>query len=410
MFPRFLTDDLVASLRESPVTLLVGARQTGKSTLARALASGAHPAEYLTLDDAAVLAAASSDPQGFVAGLRGPVVLDEVQRVPDLLPAIKLAVDRDRRPGRFFLTGSADVLLLPRVSESLAGRMDVHTLWPLSQGEIEGGREVFIERLLAGAGPPPPTGTRAEVIERVLRGGYPPAVARTSVRGRESWFGSYVTAIVQRDVRDLANVQRLADLPRLLTMLASRATGLLNLAEVSRSLGIPQSSLQRYVALLEHVFLVVRIPAWYRNIGQRLVKAPKLLLNDPGLTAHLLGVTAERLRHEPTPAGPLLESFVGMELVKQASWSELRPRLLHHRTSKGVEVDFVLEDSAGRLAGVEVKASVSVAARDFRGLRALADRLGKSLVAGVVLYRGETVVPFSDRLAAWPIETLWATA
>ena len=409
MFPRFLTDGLVASLRESPVTLLVGARQTGKSTLARALASGAHPAEYLTLDDAAVLAAASTDPQGFVAGLRGPVVLDEVQRVPDLLPAIKLAVDRDRQPGRFFLTGSADVLLLPRVSESLAGRMEVHTLWPLSQGEIEGGREVFIERLFAGAAPPPPTGTRVDVIERVLRGGYPPAVARTSARGRQSWFGSYVTAIVQRDVRDLANVQRLVDLPRLLAMLASRATGLLNLAEVSRSLGIPQSSLQRYVALLEHVFLVVRIPAWYRNIGQRLVKAQKLLLNDPGLTAHLLGVTAERLRHEPTRTGPLLESFVGMELVKQASWSELKPRLLHHRTSKGVEVDFVLEDPAGRVAGVEVKASVSVAARDFRGLRALADRLGESLVAGVVLYRGETVVPFSDRLAAWPIEMLWAT-
>ena len=224
--------------------MLVGARQSGKSTLARSIAAGPHPAAYLTFDDAVVLAAATADPEGFIAGSRGPVVLDEVQRVPALFPAIKASVDRDRRPGRFLLTGSANVLLLPKVSESLAGRMELHTLWPLSQGELGGVREGFVERLFGGLAPR--LGERdVEPVERLLRGGYPPVVERKSARRRESWLRSYVGAVLQRDVRDLANVARLAELPRLLQLLAARATGQLNLADVSRSLGMPQTSVQR---------------------------------------------------------------------------------------------------------------------------------------------------------------------
>ena len=406
---RHLTPALLASLGDSPVTLLVGARQTGKSTLVQSLAGGRHPAEYLTFDDAAVLAAASTDPAGFVAGLRGPVVLDEVQHVPGLFPALKATVDRDRRPGRFLLTGSADVLLLPKVSESLAGRMEAHTLWPLSQGEIDGVRESFLGRLfehdLPGA---PRRESSGDVIPRALRGGYPPAVQRAPGSRRESWLRSYVSAVLLRDVRDLANVQRLHELPRLLALLAARAAAVVNVADLGRSLGIPQTSLQRYLTLLEHVFLVVRIPAWYSNLGQRVIKAPKLLVNDTALMAHVLGLSEERLRREPTLVGALLENFVGMELVKQASWHDRPPDVFHFRTTKGLEVDFVLEDSLGRIAGVEVKAAASVGARDFNGLRALAERAGERFVRGIVLYRGEAAVPFSERLQAWPVENLWA--
>ena len=408
MLRRHLADELRASLADNPVTLLVGARQSGKSALAQLLISEGHAGPYLTLDDAATLAAAASDPDGFVRGLSGSTVIDEVQRVPELLPAIKVSVDRDRRPGRFLLTGSANVLLLPRVSESLAGRMEVHTLWPLSQGEIDGHRETFLDRLL-GDGPAPSVpalGGDDDILARVLRGGFPPAVER-SERRRDAWLASYVGAVLQRDVRDLANVQRLSELPHLLSLLAARTSGLLNLAELGRTAGVPQSTLQRYLTLLEHVFLVVRLPSWHTNVGNRVVKAPKLHLVDSGLAAHALAATPERTGRDPTLLGALLESFVALELVKQCSWSTASPRLYHYRTAKGTEVDLVVEDRGGAIAGVEVKAGATVGARDFRGLRELADAHGERFVRGVVLYRGDAVVPFGERLAAWPIQTLW---
>ena len=355
------------------------------------------------------LAAAASDPEGFVRGLDGPAVIDEVQRVPELLPAIKVSVDRDRRAGRFLLTGSANVLLLPRVSESLAGRMEVHTLWPFSQGEIAGHKEVFLDRLLGDA--PAPSGSALsgedDVVERVLRGGFPPAVERSG-RRRDAWLASYSGAVLQRDVRDLANVQRLAELPHLLALLAARTSGLLNLAELGRAAGVPQSTLQRYVTLLEHVYLVVPLPSWHTDVGKRLVKAPKLHLIDGGLAAHALAATPERIGRDPTLLGSLLESFVAMELVKQCSWSVRSPRLHHYRTAKGAEVDLVIEDRRGAIAGVEVKAGARVGARDFRGLRELAGAHGDRFIRGIVLYRGDAVVPFGERLAAWPIQALWA--
>jgi uncharacterized protein len=409
MLRRHLADELRASLADNPVTLLVGPRQSGKSTLAQLLIGEGHAASYLTLDDAATLAAAASDPEGFVRGLGGPAVIDEVQRVPELLPAIKVSVDGDRRAGRFLLTGSANVLLLPRVSESLAGRMEVHTLWPFSQGEIAGRREVFLDRLLGDA--PVPRGSvlssENDVVERVLRGGFPPAVERSG-RRRDAWLASYVGAVLQRDVRDLANVQRLTELPHLLALLAARTSGLLNLAELGRAAGVPQSTLQRYVTLLEHVFLVVRLPSWHTNIGTRLVKAPKLHLVDSGLAAHALAATPERMGRDRTLLGSLLESFVAMELLKQCSWSVGSPRLHHYRTAKGAEVDLVVEDRGGAIAGVEVKAGATIGAGDFRGLRELADAHGDRFVRGIVLYRGNAIVPFGERLAAWPIQALWA--
>lgn len=411
MFERHLAPRLLEALADTPVVLLHGARQTGKSTLVRRLASQEHPARYLTLDDAGVLAAARDDPAGFLAGLNEPVVLDEVQKAPELFPAIKAIVDRDRRPGRFLLTGSANVLLLPRLSESLAGRMDILTLWPLSQGEIEGRREGFVDALFAGT-LPRRTGNprdRGDLVRRLMTGGYPEILGRITGARRDAWFTSYVTTILQRDVRDLANIEGLTVLPRLLGLLAARRMALVNFAELSRSLTVPLSTLKRYMALLETTFLVQMLPAWSGNLGKRLVKAPKLLLADAGLAAHLSGLEAERLSGDVGLVGPLLENFVAMELRKQIAWSRTQPGLFHFRTQTGQEVDVVLEDRRGRIVGLEVKAAATVGAQDFKGLRTLAEATGKRFQRGVVLYTGAEIIPFGTDLHALPVSLLWQT-
>ena len=266
------------------MVLLHGARQTGKSTLAQSLAEGEHPARYLTLDDAALLAAARHDPAGFVAGLHEPVVLDEIRRAPELFPPLKARVDRDRRPGRFLLTSSANVTLLPRFTESLAGRMPLFTLWPLSQGEIEERMEGFVDVVFAATLPPLTEGLpdRSELIRRMLRGGYPEVLLRSAESRRTAWFSCYLTTILHRDVRDLADIEGLTALPRLLAVLSARVMALTNFAELSRSIGLPLSTLKRYMDLLETTFLVQMLPAWSGNAGRRLVKAPRLLLGSPG--------------------------------------------------------------------------------------------------------------------------------
>ncbi|MEA3458280.1 MAG: ATP-binding protein, partial [Candidatus Thermoplasmatota archaeon] len=316
MIPRSITPAILEALSDTPVVLLNGARQTGKSTLMQWLAKETHPARYITLDDAAVLSAARSDPTGFLAGFDGPVVLDEVQRAPELFLAIKSAVDRNRVPGRFLLTGSANPLLLPKLSESLAGRMEILTLWPFSQGELERRREDFIDRIFANRLPQFPASdlSRYELIQRVLAGGYPEVVGKVSARRRSAWFRSYVTTIVQREVRDLANIEHLAMMPRLLSLLAARAGALMNYTELSSSLGLPQSTLKRYMALFEMTFLSQPLPAWSANLGKRLIRSRKLVLNDTGLLAHLTGLDEERIKSEPNTFGALLENFVIMEL------------------------------------------------------------------------------------------------
>lgn len=405
---RGIEERLRAALADTPVVLLHGARQSGKTTLVREVAARSQ-ATYLTLDDAGTLAVATRDPTGLISGTEGMLVIDEVQKAPGLLPAIKLSVDRDRRPGRFLLTGSAQVLLVPQVSESLAGRMEILTLWPFSQGEIGGSPEGFVDAVFGHRAPAlepqPPDGPALR--HRLLRGGYPEAVERASEERRRAWFGAYITAILQRDVRDLSNIAGLTDMPRLLSLLAARASGLLNKAELSRESGIPYATLDRYLTLLEITFLLRPLPAWSGNLGKRLTRAPKVALCDTGLQAHLTGVTGERLDREPGLTGPLLEAFVAMELTKQATWSRTRAELFHFRTAAGREVDLVLEDGAGRVVGIEVKAAAGFGRRDLAGLRALAEDLGPRFHRGVLLYAGEGVVPAGDRLWALPVDALW---
>ncbi len=400
---------ILEALSDTPVVLLNGARQTGKSTLAQWLAKKEHPARYITLDDAAVLAAARDDPTGFLAGLGGPIVLDEVQRAPELFLAIKAVVDRNRVPGHFLLTGSANPLLLPKLSESLAGRMEILTLWPFSQGELERRTEDFIDRAFASKLPQFPASdvSRSELIERVLTGGYPEVVGKASTSRRSAWFRSYVTTIVQREVRDLANIEYLTIMPRLLSLLAARAGALMNYTELSSSLGLPQSTVKRYMALFEMTFLSQPLPAWSTNMGKRLIRSRKVVLNDTGLLAHLIGLNEERIRADPNTFGPLLENFVIMELRKQATWSKIQPQFFHFRTRKGQEVDIVLENAAGEIVGIDVKASSTVNSRDFKGLRYLSELLGDRFLRGIVLYTGDQPVPFASNLYALPVSTLW---
>jgi predicted AAA+ superfamily ATPase len=406
MYQRNIVSELQSAIADTPVVLLNGARQTGKSTLAQEFAR-LHSIPYVTLDDATQLAAASSDAQGFLAGLGDRAVIDEVQKAPGLFPAIKMSVDRDRRPGRYLLTGSANVLLLPQISESLAGRMELITLLPLSQGELLGQQEEFLDGVFAASLPALQSGEDMDLKGAVLAGAYPEVLQRSAGKRRDAWFAAYITALLQRDVRDLANIEGLTDMPRLLSLLAARVGSLLNMSELSRSSGIPNSTLKRYLSLLQATFLFQPLPAWASNRGKRLIKSPKIHLIDSGLAAHLSGVTRQSLDRDPVFFGHLLENFVVNELRKQMGWSDTRVELHHYRTTAGREVDILLENAAGRLVGMEVKASATVVRKDFSGIDALSEDTGKRFVRGIVLYTGDEPVSFTENYLALPVSAIW---
>ncbi|MBI3189778.1 MAG: ATP-binding protein [Ignavibacteriales bacterium] len=409
MFKRNLVQKIKESLEDTPVLFISGARQTGKSTLIKSLVSSAYSAEYITFDESSMLSAAKTDPEGFIKRLPKPVALDEVQRVPELFLAIKADVDRVRTHGRYILTGSANVLLLPKIADSLAGRMEILTLWTLSQNELHESGETFVDKIFSG-NPLPTRYTslhRSDIMEMLVKGGYPEVLSRKNEERRRTWFGSYITTILQRDVRDLARIEGLTVLPRLLSLLAARTSTLFNLAEVSNSSNIPQTSLKRYLSLLETTYLITYLPAWASNLGKRLIKTPKLLLCDTGIAAHLIGVSASELAQQSHAFGQLLESFVTMELTKQITWSETDAELFHFRTLRSQEVDLVLEDRSHRVVGIEVKAGATVTASDFKNIRIFAEIAGEKFHLGIVLYTGTEVIPFGENLFAVPVNALW---
>ena len=409
MFERTLSSLLRAACADTPVVFVAGARQTGKSTLVQRAAPSAR---YVSFDSLGVLAAARADPEGFIEALGERAILDEVQRVPELLLPIKAAVDQRRRPGRFILTGSANVLALPQVADSLAGRMEVLTLWPLAQSELEGVTPAFVDACFAGRAQHLvfKIEDRAALVHRVLAGGYPEAVARKTADARARWFDAYQTTLLQRDVRDLAAIEGLAQLPPLLRAVAVRAGSPLNVADLGRTLGMNQMTLKRYLALFEALFLTVPLRPWFENLGKRLAKTPKLYLNDAGLLCWLLGFDAEGLRKQPSAFGPVLENFAVMELIKSAPWSRARPAVLHLRAPTGEEVDVVLETRKRELVGVEIKAGSTIGQADFRGLEWMRSLVGERFKCGIVLYGGREPLPFGPRLWALPISALWANS
>jgi predicted AAA+ superfamily ATPase len=404
---RNLTSEVLIAVKDTPIIALNGARQAGKSTLMQDLTSHGYSANYLTLDDLNLLSYVREDPQNFVDGLRGPVIIDEVQRVPDLLIAIKRSVDRDRTPGRFLLTGSARVLQIPNLSETLAGRMEIMTLWPFSEGELNGVADGLVDHLFSEQFDLPRTIPPSRTaVEAIMAGGFPEVVDRSPDR-RPAWFRSYVQSVVEREIRDLANLAGFTEIPRLLAVLASRLGGLLNYTDVATMMKMPQTTLKRYLALLETVFLFHPIPAWGTSRAKMLAKSPKVYLNDPGLAAYLLDLeSADLPRHRQF--GLLLENYIMAELEKQITWSRRRPALYHFRTNAGHEVDFVLESQAGQVVGIEVKASGTLDAKDWKGMQKLAELAGPRFLRGIILYRGDTIISPGPNRYAVPIQYLQA--
>lgn len=408
-YPRYLRERLIAGLQDAPVVLIHGPRQSGKTTLALSLGMESGY-DYLSFDDVETLQAAERDPTGFVRTLPERIILDEVQRVPGLFSTIKSAIDRDRKPGRFILTGSANILLISALSDSLAGRMDIFRLHPLAQSEIEETRPGFIDRLFQAEFS---TGTQAVSMEdlyrRILSGGYPSVLGRESLWGRQAWYRNYIETIIKRDVRDLSQIRSLDALPRLLKVAAGQTARLVNVADLAGNLKPSRTTIADYIALLEQIFLVSLLPAWSSNRLKRSVRKPKLHLGDAGLATALIGIDGPGLQLDREFFGQIFETFVYQELVREASWSFEETGFHHYRTREKDEVDIVLERGGGRIAGVEVKSAATVSPRDFRGLEQLRDSTGQKFACGAVLYTGERRLPFGDRLWAIPVADLWTS-
>jgi len=403
LIPRQLRTKLEHALQDTPAVLITGPRQCGKSTLAHSVVP---PEERYTLDDLRNKASAQADPVAFVARLGERSLIDEVQRTPDLLLALKASIDSDRRPGRFVITGSSDILQLPGVRESLAGRVEILRLSPFTQLELERRDVDLIERLFTGHLTLSSALRSGEgLLERIHRGGFPEVQPRSESR-REAWFASYLTTLLERDVRDLSGVRQLDILPELLRQIAAQSAGLLNAADLARTLQLSPATFARYLHLLELLFVVLRLPAWSRNRSKRAAKMPKLHLTDSGLAASLLGLSSAALNQDRAWGG-LLESFVVVELLRHLSSSSVSARPYHLRNHDGVEVDLLLERSDLQLVGIEVKASQSVGAGDFKHLRALETQEATHFRAGVVFYGGDRILPFGPRLWAVPTSWLW---
>lgn len=407
LFDRPVASTLRAALRDTPVVCLLGPRQSGKTTLARTL-EPRHA--YVTLDDDAALAFARSDPAGFVASLPARVILDEIQRVPELLRAIKLAVDRDRRPGRFVLTGSANLLLLPGLGDSLAGRMEVVQLQPLTAAEQARRPGRFVAALLAGRLRPAVAATELktpkQLLQQVVTGGFPEAVSRSPTRAR-SWHREYLRTLMERDIKDVARVRDATTVSRLLQLLAIRTAQLLNVSSLGSDLGIRRETVEHHLEVCERMYLVRRLQPWHRNHANRLIKSPKVHIVDSGLAATLSDLGVEDWAAQRDRFGHLLVSFVVQQLIAQAGWTDPDLRFWHYRDKDQIEVDAVI--TRGRQTwGVDVKSAVTVTPQDAHGLRRLADQCGENYRGGVLLHAGNSAFALDDaRHLAVPLAWLW---
>jgi len=405
--PRRASELVIDALADTRVVVVNGARQVGKSTLAEVVMRQTGNGVARFLDNPATRAAATEDPTGFVRH-DGLMLIDEVQRVPDLWLAIKHLVDREPTPGRFLLTGSARLLGLRSLPDALPGRSETIELWPLSQGEIDDAPDGFVDAAFAlGAelrAEPAPL-QRRDYAARVARGGYPEAIRRDTTRRRERFFDGYLADLLARDIKQVADIERASDMRRLVSLLAAQTGGLLNLNRLASELRISAPTVRSYVEILETLYLIRRIPGWSANATTRAVATPKVIFVDPGLATYLTtGAVGSG------PIGGLVETFVLGELARQLTWSRASVRLYHYRDRDQYEVDAVLEDNAGQVVAVEVKASETVRSDDFRSLRLLQRRLGDRFRAGYVLYCGAESLSFGAGLVALPISALWTTA
>ncbi|MCU0425728.1 MAG: ATP-binding protein [Candidatus Kapabacteria bacterium] len=414
MIHRNLQSLIETALEDTPAIFLRGARQTGKSTLLKTIIAEGHPARYFSFDDLTTLHAARSDPQGFVTGLPHYVALDEVQRVPEILLPIKAAIDNDRANahGRFLLTGSANILHLPTVADSLAGRMEVMTLYGLSASEIAPRSrtmpwlEAAFSANITALMPAEPLVDDISLEERLCRGGFPEVFDRKTASRRSAWFDSYMTTMLERDARDLTRIDAVQHLQQVVSLAAARTASIVNFSEISRSLQLPLTSLKRYMNIVEMLYFTTELPAWSANFSKRLVKSPKLHITDTGLAAYLLGANPARLRADRKLFGQILETFVVMELKKHCSWFDEPLRMFHLHAQNGLEIDILLENMRGELVAIEVKSGATVSANDAKPLKTFASLQNAKLQAGIMLYTGDSIVPLGENVWAVPISSL----
>lgn len=410
MYKRYIAENIIESLIDSPVVLVNGARQVGKSTLCKSLLSeGLFNAEYITFDDQSILESAKADPIGFFKDLPDNLVLDEIQRAPELFLSLKKLIDDDRSRRKIILSGSANILVLPKLGDSLAGRMEIYDLWPLSQDEIRGKKSNFLDILLSDNKKFNSEPVDWKELAKVLAiGGYPESNVRTNPASRVRWFESYMRSILQKDIRELKQISGLTEIPKILQMIALRVGSTLNMASISKGVGVNSTTLKRYLSLLKHIFLIKSVPAWTINAEGRLVKSPKLYLNDTGLLSFLMGELNDNdLYLQRSSAGAVFENFVVMELFKQATWFSKRLNFFHFSMHQGAEVDIVIEQGPKRVYGIEVKTSASISASSFKGLKKLKELAKDRFKKGIILYTGDKVVSFAEDLKAVPISLLY---
>lgn len=401
MYPRFLSERILST--SMPVILINGARQVGKSTLVKTLFGGTH--DYVTLDDPQTLFLVKRNPLNFVQNQLRPLIIDEIQRYPDILLAIKMIVDEKRQPRHFVLTGSVNVLGLKDLKDSLAGRMVVYNLWTLSQEEIQGKQSSFLESLFSEKLQIPSFDFSVDIFNRIQRGGYPLVLLEKDPDSRREWIYAYITQLINKDIRDLSNIEGLTEIPNILGLLASRTGSLLNVNDLSRSLHIPHTTLKRYLSLLQSSFLFCPLNPWEKNFGKRLTKSGKSFLNDTAIVECLLN---KDTRTDSVFFGHILENFVMLELVKQLSYKMRFVKLHHFRSVNGEEVDFVLEAMNGDVVAIEVKSSSQFSLKDTKGLQLLKQSLGEKFKQGILLYRGQNMLPIESKICAVPVEALWS--
>ena len=404
MFKRNIKSSLEKALKRSPVVLLTGARQSGKTVLTENIAQEQH-CSFFSLDDVTTYVTAKNDPVGFIRDLPKPAVIDEIQRVPELFLSIKRDVDKNRKPGNYLLTGSVNPLLVPKVADALTGRIETLSLFPLSQGEILGIKENFIDRVFSGKKPANPE-SKVDLYNAIVVGGYPVLQSLNEV-DRKVWINEYIKNIVQKDAQDITKITEPKDLYSFIYSLAYRAAGLLNVSDISRNLTLPQATLQRYSSLLEALYIIYFAYPWHMKSDKKFIKSKKSYLVDSGFLSNLLKISSKEMLKESMMVGNIVENFIVIELLKQLSWSETLAELYHFRTVSGVEIDIVLEDEYKNLVAIEIKNSGTVYPDDFKNLTYLKELTGKKFIKGIVLYNGEQILPFGENLLAVPINSLW---
>ncbi len=408
MYERFIRSVVERRMQSVPVMLLIGPRQCGKTTLVKSLSQSSNR-EYISCDNMNTLTAINFDPVGFVREQKKPVIIDEVQRTPELFLPIKVDVDENRIPGRYLLTGSANPLLSPKLGDSLAGRIGICNLWPLSQGELLGVRETFIPHLFSATPffPSYPTITRQELLQKIVVGGFPPALLPSSTIERNEWCNDYLFNVLRKDISDLAKIEHFSQLPALLYGIAHRVGSPFNISSLVAMTHASEATLRRYTELLKNLFLIVMLPSWSKNGDKRLAKAPKAYFSDTALLVSTLTYNEERILTTPNAFGHLFENFVVMELVKQATWSQEPVSLYHYRTQDQTEVDIVMESPSGKICAIEIKLADVIRKEDLKGLQSLQNHVGDRFHKGIVLYTGDKTVPFGSSFVGVPITALW---